>query len=135
MWGPKNPLWLAYKATFESSKRYRYDMLIWPKMGYNIISNISRILEILYHIIYPNMRYYIRYRYAMIYIFPTTDIKNKLKWDKNVSKCCMVYCIWQKELQTIFGYTRVNAIKSRLKDSVSSQVLIPSYITSSKISL
>ena len=58
-------------------------------------------------------------------------IKNKLKWDKNVSKCCMVYCIWQKELQTIFGYTRVNAIKSRLKDSVSSQVLIPSYITKS----
>ena len=72
MWGPKNPLRLAYKATFESSKRYRYDMLIWPKMGYNIISNISRILEILYHIIYPNMRYYIRYRHAMIYIFPTT---------------------------------------------------------------
>ena len=48
-------------------------MLIWAKMGYNIISNISRILRILYHIIYPTKRYYIRYRYAKTYIFPTTD--------------------------------------------------------------
>ena len=47
-------------------------MLIWAKMGYNIISNISRILRILYHIIYPTKRYNIRYRYAKTYIFPTT---------------------------------------------------------------
>ena len=47
-------------------------MLILAKMGYNIISNISKILKILYHIIYPNMGYYIQYRYAQIYIFPTT---------------------------------------------------------------
>ena len=47
-------------------------MLIWAKMGYNIISNISRISRILYHIIYPTKRYYIRYRYAKTYIFPTT---------------------------------------------------------------
>ena len=58
----------------KDQERYRYDMLILAKMGYNIISNISRILKILYHIIYPNMRYYIRYRHAMIYIFPTTEL-------------------------------------------------------------
>ena len=51
-------------------------MLIWTKMGYNIISNISRILRILYHIIYPIKRYYIRYRYAKTYIFPTTVNKH-----------------------------------------------------------
>ena len=52
-------------------------MLILAKMGYNIISNISRILRILYHIIYPTKRYYIRYRYAKTYIFPTT-VNNKV---------------------------------------------------------
>ena len=54
-------------------------MLIWAKMGYNIISNISRILRILYHIIYPTKRYYIRYRYAKTYIFPTTDKNNYIR--------------------------------------------------------
>ena len=69
---PKNPTTHETQLHMKDQERYRYDMLILAKMGYNIISNISRILKILYHIIYPNMRYYIRYRHAMIYIYPTT---------------------------------------------------------------
>ena len=37
------------------------DMIFFSKLGYNVISYISKVAQILYHIIYPSFGYYIRY--------------------------------------------------------------------------
>ena len=35
--------------------------MIFSKLRYNVISYISKVAQILYHIIYPSFGYYIRY--------------------------------------------------------------------------
>ena len=60
-------------------------MLNFAKMGYYIMSYIFKILKILYQVLYPQLRYYIRYNIFEIYIFPTTVMRVfglNLKWTR-----------------------------------------------------